>query len=260
MFSVFLAVAAIPPSVTTVEEWTRAEAVNTRHVKPLSAAPNPAGVQFTASWMSNGTSKRMWGMEPSNAHNAPVYIHLVGGGAQVAPWISNETVAFQAVRLAAAQGFMAVLLEPIGSQLGCSHIEQNARDMFGTQATSAISVVCSRPGTDCSRGVTVHGFSEGGMQAPLAPKFNPLVTATVAWSAGTIIPGWNSSCSVLVPPAQRQCENSDVGGATLECLTDEALSQYLDRSKRRMVIGRDDTCTCTCFLVTPPRSARVLTG
>lgn len=235
MFSLLLSVDA---SVRLVEEWARVEAIRTPTVPP-------AGF-FTAAYPSGGVSKRIWGIEPPGVTNAPVYLFIGGGGAAAGPYTNNTTVEFLPVKAAAAKGFVAALLEPIGELLGCGHLEQDAKDMFRNSPiipddSSALAAVCSRPAANCSRGVVVHGFSTGGLQAPLAPKLNPYVTATVAWSAGNVVPGWNSSCSVDIPPAQRHCKSSDVGGAAIECLKDDALSPYLDRSKRRMVIGQNDS-------------------
>lgn len=249
----------------TVEEFASPFA----DAKPPPGPPPPGF--FTAAFPSGGAAKKIWGIEPPGVTNAPVYIFVGGGGAAGAPYTSNTSLEFLPVKAAAAKGFVAALLEPIGSLLDCGSLDQNARDMFMNAAiipddSSAIAAVCSRPAANCTRGVVVHGFSmgnvsfkweswarldgpasrfdsptAGGLQTPLASKHNPLVTATVAWSAGNVVPGWNSTCSIHVPPAQRSCKTSDVGGTEIECLKDYALTQHLPREKRRVVIGQNDS-------------------
>lgn len=109
---------------------------------------------------------------------------------------------------------------------------------------------------------------QGALLGELAPRFAVGITAMLTYSAGNLVAGGKSCCGIFsnnVPRTNRPppaggsaligsgrfgcceqfscCVKTDpptIGGTPLECLLDASTSQYLDRSRRRMVVGADD--------------------
>jgi hypothetical protein len=76
-------------------------------------------------------------------------------------------------------------------------MDGHARCMFSPgSAGNALAKVCARPKADCSRGVVVSGFSQGGVIAALARNHSDLVRA--AWLIGVDTPVVPAT---LAPPA-----------------------------------------------------------
>jgi hypothetical protein len=109
-------------------------------------------------------------------------------------------------QLAAAQGFVAIA--PSYDSLLAetpSNLDGRSACMFGaSRSTNVVSYACSLPEADCSHGVVVAGFSQGGAIAILAKNYNQQVQA--AWALGVNQP--DSPAEVAAPAGTRALPNS----------------------------------------------------
>ena len=206
----------------------------------LLLCPRAVGqVLFTFSY-SGGTAH---GYEGASVTGAPVYLFNTGGGMGIGPSVPEYDI----IREAAARGFVAAMITPPNPAMECSQLEAAASATYGSASNSALSVLCARASADCSRGVAVHGFSMGGLIAALAPKFSSLVTASIASGAGSFTPGHDSCCGLADTSccASKTDNVGVIGGTQMTCLSDQQLSTYLPRSRRRVIIGATDLyCAC----------------
>jgi hypothetical protein len=87
-------------------------------------------------------------------------------------------------QLAAAQGFVA--LAPTYDSMNTNNlvgVDGHASCMFGSSNTNnVVSYACSLPESDCTNGVLVAGFSQGGAIALRAKNYDSQVAA--AWAMG----------------------------------------------------------------------------
>ncbi len=125
-------------------------------------------------------SEPLYISEPAAPGTYPVFIYTHG---TLADWGGN----FEGQRIAqmaAAEGFVAaaptydswLTMSPSGvaSQAQCIY--------GGSSTTDVIGQVCALAEANCSQGVVVGGFSQGGAIAGLAANYSPLVRA--AWLMG----------------------------------------------------------------------------
>lgn len=162
--------------------------------RTAATASQLATVPFTDSYrgyniFDSGTSspdkctgtQPVYGSEPVAAGRYPVVIYLHGTDAD---WSGNaEGKAIAA--LAASEGFVAAAFTYDSWLTGwwTPYMDAHARCMFSAGSPgNALARLCARPKADCSRGVVVSGFSQGGVIAALARNYSPLVRA--AWLIG----------------------------------------------------------------------------
>jgi hypothetical protein len=139
-------------------------------------------------------TQTIYGSEPAVSGKYPVLIYLHSTFADLSGNDEGQVI----TQLAAAQGFVAIAPTYNSSlTLSESGAEGHAQCMFGQAAsTNVISYACSLPEADCSGGVAVSGFSQGGAIALLAANYDPRVTA--AWVMGVNSPTYTVG---LAPPA-----------------------------------------------------------
>ncbi|HLJ88463.1 MAG TPA: hypothetical protein VKZ53_16705 [Candidatus Angelobacter sp.] len=142
---------------------------------------------FTASYQGQGvgaescnTTFSIKGQEPSAQGTFPVFIYTVGTLEDIGANAASDA----AISGMASRGFVAATVQyDTADFAGCSVIQGKARCIHDpASANSAVSVLCSRPKADCSKGVVVGGFSQGSVIATLAHDFNHEVRA--AWGMG----------------------------------------------------------------------------
>jgi hypothetical protein len=124
----------------------------------------------------------------------------------------------------------------------------------GDTSDSAVATLCRRSTVDCEAGIAIHGISLGGLLGLVAPRFAKGVTASLTWSAGTMVAGGDSCCGICsnmtecCEPSVPEGLPAVLGGSLIDCVTDSATTPYLPRSRRRLIIGeRDDyygDCLC----------------
>jgi len=154
-----------------------------------------------------------------------------------------------------------------------------SRRIFGysgegdTQST-ALATLCRRESADCGAGIAVHGLSISGIIASIAGRYASGVTALLRWSSGVFAPYGHGTCGLFsgdfsdcsstanfsktvhnyttrigqdeyafprsVINGTRTTHTVGVGGLELWCAEDEALSDYLDSSRRRHINSEDD--------------------
>jgi hypothetical protein len=122
----------------------------------------------------------IYGSEPAAAGTYPVLLYMHG---TFADWVGNQE-GQRFVALAAAQGFVAAA-PTYDSWLTFSPngVDRHAQCAFSPgEAGNAVAQVCGRPKADCSKGILVAGFSQGGAIAARAANFAPTVRA--AWPLG----------------------------------------------------------------------------
>jgi pimeloyl-ACP methyl ester carboxylesterase len=136
-------------------------------------------------------SQVIYGSEPATTGTYPVLIYVHGTGANLTDNQEGQVMA----QLAAAQGFVAVA--PTYDSVRTNNaagVAGHAACMFGEgNADNVESYACSLPEANCSDGVLVAGFSQGGVIALLAANYSPLVDA--AWVMGV-----NGSIPQIEPP------------------------------------------------------------
>ena len=198
--------------------------------------------QYTpGSAVGDENERTVLGFEPTSPGPHPVYMYLTGGGLD----LTLQTATLEYARTMATLGFVAVNAESdFQVATWCSGspaaMEPVAEAVFGyggvgdTTSQGLLATLCRRPNVDCSRGVAVHGFSMGGLLVALAARYAPsVVTASLVWGAGVTTSGTADNVRV-------DAGVTVTGASPLECVRDAALSQYLPRSRRRIVIGGKD--------------------
>ena len=154
----------------------------------------------------------------------------------------------------AGRGFVAAIIEtPDRVHMSCG---SNARSIpsFATQVygyrgphdtrATALVRMCSRAAADCSAGIALHGLSIGGLITAYAPRVAVGVTAELRYSSGVVVPGSFSCCGIHSHNFSCCNPGGVVGGTQLSCIIDNATSNYLARSRRRLIMGGGDTeCT-----------------
>jgi hypothetical protein len=121
------------------------------------------------------------GKEPGSPGAYPVFVYMVGTTEAY-----DHASAMSAVDKMAGRGYIAATIQYPNSSFGtCSTLSGRSKCIFdAASASSAISVLCSRPSADCSKGVVVGGFSQGSVLAILARNYDARVRAAYALGAG----------------------------------------------------------------------------
>lgn len=173
-----------------------AAAVPTQQFQTTYGAYNP----WTSweSWLSQPQcteTQVVYGSEPSTPGTYPVLIYIHATLSNLSGNQEGQVI----TELAAAQGFVAVA--PTYDSNGTRNpkgFNGNATCMFNSaKSSNVISYACSLPEANCSGGVLVAGFSQGGELALLAKNYNSQVTA--AWAMG--VNGIQAPSLLLPPPA-----------------------------------------------------------
>lgn len=156
----------------------------------LSAASWAQTVSFSDSYKGAkssgsatcGTSYNISGVEPSAAGQYPVFIYTVGTFEDY-----NNASAMAAVNSMADKGYIAAAVAYGSSQFGdCTAIKNKTSCIYNPKnASSAVSKLCSRPNADCSKGIVVAGFSQGGIVAINAKNYDSRVQAAYSTGAST---------------------------------------------------------------------------
>ena len=225
---------------------------------------------FNTSYLIKDQRYEMIGHEPVGGTAHPVYIFLCGDQGRVEPDMAEERF----TREMAERGFVAARVEYPGQRFltnssgnippdipdaaaraarqlamrcegGDNSYHTVAKQVFGYDGTdaadahNALATLCHRENADCHAGVAVHGHSLGGLLGGLVSRVAP-VTAMLSWGSGSIMPGWDTCCGQN--GNHSCCDNASgiVGGQPLLCEQDQQQSEFLARSRRRLVIGADD--------------------
>ena len=144
---------------------------------PVAAADEP--VPFTESyvpyepWGERCTgSSTIAGREPAGGGTHPVFVYLTASGG-----IYNGAEASLFVEAMAARGFVAASVD-YDTLFGIepAALDGKSRCIFdATSEGSAVAALCARPAADCSKGIAVTGFSQGGYLAVRAHNHDPRV-------------------------------------------------------------------------------------
>jgi Chlorophyllase len=161
-------------------------------------------------WVSSDSSqpdkcqetKSIYISQPDAGGRYPVLFYLHG---TMSDWGQNAEGQLVA-QLAAAQGFVAaaVTYDSWVTAYTPSGIDGHAECIFGAaNSSSALARVCALPKADCSGGVLVSGFSQGGAIAVRAANFSSQVRA--AWTIG--VNGPAISQALAAPAGDRKLPN-----------------------------------------------------
>jgi dienelactone hydrolase len=143
----------------------------------------------------------IYGAEPTAPGKYPLLVYL---HSTIADWGGNfEGQRF--VQLAAAQGYVAVAFTYDSFLTVSATAVDHAYCMFTqSQPGNAVTAVCAVAEADCSRGILVAGFSQGGAIAAYAKNYNSNVDAV--WALG--INGPTSPQLVAAPTGSRALPNN----------------------------------------------------
>lgn len=145
------------------------------------------------SYQSKRLGSRHWirgHVNHEKAHQG-CYIFLYGSQNDFVVCQANEPQLYAPffTREMANEGYCAVQVDyarPTVSQfLGLPFVAtEKAEDVFGAHSYSALQVLNSIPGCDCSKRTVVHGHSQGGIIVSLAGRFSPWVDKILVYSGG----------------------------------------------------------------------------
>ncbi len=164
-----------------------------RSVPFVAATPSnyvENSVPFTSSYSSGegcSTPYDIYGEEPGGDGTFPLFIYMVG---TMTP--ANSSQARAAVSAMVNRGFVGVTVAYPNNDVGdCDVLKQRTQCIFDAASPhSAVSVLCGRDKTDCSKGIVTAGFSQGAALATLAADFDSRLRA--AWAMGT---GFAQECT-----------------------------------------------------------------
>jgi pimeloyl-ACP methyl ester carboxylesterase len=130
-----------------------------------------------------GFDRYYYGREPATAGEYPLFVYLIGMGAD-GPEGHKFITAMTAVERAAERGFVAATVgytNGFADGLSCASMSDKARCMFDpNRSNGAIKQICDRTKADCNQGIVVMGHSLGGGVAILARNFDARVRAVVS--------------------------------------------------------------------------------
>jgi hypothetical protein len=146
----------------------------------------------------------VYGSEPAVSGKYPVFIYMHGSLSDYDHNVEGQVI----TQVAAAQGFVAIAPTYDSSTTNnAKGTDGHANCMFAQgRSTNLISYACALPESDCSHGVVVAGFSQGGTIALRANNFNSQVVA--AWAMGVNMP--SSSELLSAPAGTRSLPNNKV--------------------------------------------------
>ncbi|QEC48338.1 hypothetical protein FSW04_12685 [Baekduia soli] len=206
---------------------------------PVWTVPVPPGVaSFTDTYrdfdvytdeaqQACSETEGVYGAEPAAAGRYPVLVYVHGSAADWEGNLEGQAVA----AAAAAQGFVvaAFTYDSTATGLWPPFMDGHARCMFdAAQPGNGLAKVCARAKADCSRGVLVSGFSQGGVIAALARNHSAMVRA--AWLIGVNTP---IEAATLAAPSGTRALPDDrvritIGRADVDTL--DALNQLTGQS------------------------------
>lgn len=156
-----------------------------------------------------GKTQTIYGARPAAAGDYPVLVYMHGA---TADWSGNKE-GQRFVELAAAQGFIAVAptYTSGGNTLDQKGLQRHAFCTFDQDhAGNGLTAICSISGVNCSKGILVAGFSQGGAISMVARNNSPLVKAV--WALGVsayIYPSKKVPTDAIAPPnGTRQLPNN----------------------------------------------------
>src|SRR5579884_1319481 len=182
---------------------------STLYLKPTSYAATSAPsdvTQFTDTFMGNdyqstfpwnplpncGSSRGIYGYEPTAAGKYPVLIFLAG------TWADYKSQGIDAMmQEAAKQGFVAASVQYLTGIADpvCPPKEYKDQCIFNPNSNQgAVSKLCSRSKADCDgQGIAVAGHSQGAVLAYQAKNYDPRVRAVwgMDYGADSSKYGWN---------------------------------------------------------------------
>ena len=165
-----------------------------------------AGYNTGTSWISSlSMDKRcsktltVYGARPVASGNYPVLVYLHGTTADA----NSNKEGQRFIELAAAQGFVAFApTYKSGGSLNEKGLQRHAHCLFNqSHPKDMMTAVCATSGTDCSKGVLLAGFSQGGSIATIAKNYNSKIKAV--WAIGVsayIYPSKKIPSDAFAPP------------------------------------------------------------
>ncbi|PWU10756.1 MAG: hypothetical protein C5B51_03780 [Terriglobia bacterium] len=129
----------------------------------------------------------------------PVFIYIPG---TYEPY--NDPLAAMFMNQMALRGFLAASVQYMNTETNqtCTEYTARAQGIYdATRATSAVGALCSAAKSDCNKGITTSGISQGAELALQSADFAPQVKAVFALSAG------DQFINVLPIPFKLPCED-----------------------------------------------------
>jgi dienelactone hydrolase len=138
-------------------------------------------------------SQPIYGAQPSAAGKYPVVVYLHG---TLSDWGGNPD-GQKFAQLAAGQGFVAAAITYDSSMtLNTPDDQDHAYCMFNqSHSGNPLNTICAMAKADCSKGILVTGFSQGGDIAVMSKNYNSNVQAV--WGIGTS----ENTAPFVAPPA-----------------------------------------------------------
>ena len=132
-------------------------------------------VTFFEQWYAG--SLKIRGYEPVSASGLPVYVYFSGTGTS-----NTRTAELEFPRQMALRDYVGAWVEYPNH----ASYPTSCAGVRGKMATvrQGIQAVCDRPKADCSRGIAVHGFSQGAHIATLAAEYHSSVSAALLFGHG----------------------------------------------------------------------------
>ena len=135
----------------------------------------------------------------------------------------------------AKRGFIAATVEyPCATYpTSCQGIENKVKYIYGDGSTTtnddsmmktALSILCQRTNANCSKGVAVHGYSQGAHIAYMAKKYDKRISASLLFGNGAIISGQSAAQSSCL----QYYDNSS------------AINERLGLKQMRSIVGEND--------------------
>ena len=124
---------------------------------------------FTTEFQTSYGVYSIRGYEPSESGTYPLYIWLAG--TSMSSWGTDAQIYTNYVASNNIVGASVYYQNNVYPST-CNQFRSKASSIFTTSsATSAISVLCSRPKVDCTKGIIVSGFSQGAQLASLSANY-----------------------------------------------------------------------------------------
>ena len=152
-------------------------------------------VMFETVYGEVNNMREIKGFEPtvSKSQGFPVYIWITGTGmCKSGEWGDlRENIDNTFTREMASRGFVAAAVDYECNDYPsiCSKFSERTRSLFSMTENSAMKVICNRPYANCTKGIAVHGFSQGANIASMSDRYNPYVSSVLLFGNGDTIAG-----------------------------------------------------------------------